>query len=248
MSWCGEGDAPVTDSGREAEARVVMNETIGARVDEVRERISAAQRRAGRAPDSVRLVAATKVQSVASIEAVLAAGVADLGENRAQELVAKTPELARFDPVWHFIGRLQRNKINQLKDLVTWWQSIDSPDLADALTARVPSARVLVEVNVDAAPQKGGCAPTAVPALVDHLRGHGAHVAGLMTVAPAGVDARPTFALVRELAERLELDELSMGMSGDFEVAVEEGATLVRVGTGLFGLRPTFPQSRDPGR
>ncbi len=240
----------MNESGREAEAEAlaVMNATIRARVEVVRERIAAAQRSAGRAPDSVRLVAATKVQPVARIEAVLAAGVADLGENRAQELVAKAPDLARFDPIWHFIGRLQRNKINQLKDQVTWWQSIDSPDLADALTSRVPSARVLVEVNVDAAPQKGGCAPLAVPALVERLRSHGAHVAGLMTVAPAGVDPRPTFALVRELAARLELDELSMGMSGDFEVAVEEGATFVRVGTGLFGLRPTFPQSRDQGR
>ncbi len=223
-------------------------ETIRARVVAVRERIAAAQQRAGRAANSVRLVAATKVQPVTSIQAVIEAGVHDLGENRAQELVAKAADLARFDPVWHFIGRLQRNKINQLKDRVTWWESIDSEDLADALTSRVPSAKVLVEVNVDDAPQKGGCSPASAPALVDRLRSQGAQVAGLMTVAPAGVDPRPTFALVRELGEGLGLEELSMGMSGDFEAAVEEGATIVRVGTGLFGLRPTFPQSRDQGR
>ncbi len=223
-------------------------EAIRERVEEVRERIASAEQRAGRAPDSVRLVAATKVQPVTSIQAVIDAGVHDLGENRAQELVAKASDLARFDPVWHFIGRLQRNKINQLKDRVTWWESIDNADLVDALTARVPAARVLVEVNADGAPQKGGCAPGAVGQLVDRLRSQGAQVAGLMTVAPAGVDPRPTFALVRELGEGLGLDELSMGMSGDFEAAVEEGATIVRVGTGLFGLRPTFPQSRDQGR
>ncbi len=212
-------------------------ETIRARVVAVRERIAAAQQRAGRAANSVRLVAATKVQPVTSIQAVIEAGVHDLGENRAQELVAKAADLARFDPVWHFIGRLQRNKINQLKDRVTWWESIDSEDLADALTSRVPSAKVLVEVNVDDAPQKGGCSPASAPALVDRLRSQGAQVAGLMTVAPAGVDPRPTFALVRELGEGLGLEELSMGMSGDFEAAVEEGATIVRVGRALFGER-----------
>ncbi len=236
----------MTGPGRDEDI-TATTETIRVRVEEVRARIAAAQRRAGRAPDSVRLVAATKVQPVASIQAVIAAGVRDLGENRAQELVAKATDLARFDPIWHFIGRLQRNKINQLKDRVTWWESIDSSDLADALMARVPGARVLVEVNADGAPQKGGCVPDAVPQLVERLRSQGAQVAGLMTVAPAGVDPRPTFALVRELGEQLGLGELSMGMSGDFEVAVEEGATIVRVGTGLFGLRPTFPQSRDQG-
>ncbi len=229
-------------------AAAAVAAAITARVEAVREQIADAERRAGRAPGSVRLVAATKRQPVTSVAAALAAGVRDLGENRAQELVVKAPALAHLDPIWHFIGRLQRNKINQARPWVTWWDSVDGPDLADALTARVRAPRVLVEVNVDAAPQKGGCAPATVPGLVDRLRDGGAEVAGLMTVAPAGEDPRRSFAVVRDLAEHLELAELSMGMSGDFESAIEIGATIVRVGTGLFGLRPTFPQSRDAGR
>lgn len=227
--------------------------TIAARVTAVRERIADASRRAARPADSVRLVAATKTQSVASIAAVIAAGVRELGENRAQELVAKAPELAHLDPTWHFIGRLQRNKINQLLPWVQWWESIDRVELADALAARTgagrnPPIRVLVEVQMVAEAQKGGCTPTEAPVLVDRLRERGLVVGGLMTVAPAQGDPVPVFAALRELAERLELKDLSMGMSGDFEAAISEGATIVRIGTGLFGPRPTFPQFQDAGR
>lgn len=232
--------------------------TIAARVTAVRERIADASRRAARPADSVRLVAATKTQSVASIAAVICAGVRELGENRAQELVAKAPELAHLDPTWHFIGRLQRNKINQLLPWVQWWESIDRLELADALAARTggdcdgggrnPPIRVLVEVQMVAEAQKGGCTPTEAPVLVDRLRERGLVVEGLMTVAPAQGDPVPVFAALRELAERLELKDLSMGMSGDFEAAIGEGATIVRIGTGLFGPRPTFPQFQDAGR
>lgn len=215
---------------------------LAARVVEVRERIAAAARAAGRDPGSVRLVAATKTQPVEAVAAVVAAGVVDLGENRAQELVAKAPGLAAASPVWHFIGRLQRNKINQLAPWVVWWQSIDRPALIAALASRVPGARILVEVNIGGEPQKGGCAPTDAPRLVDEARTAGLEVAGLMTVAPAAGDPRPGFATLRELAGRLGVTELSMGMSGDFEAAVAEGATMVRVGSALFGPRATFPR------
>ena len=226
----------------------MTGESVTERVGAVRERIASAARVAGRAPDAIRLVAATKTQPVDAIAEVIAAGVHDLGENRAQELVAKAPALAPLAPVWHFIGRLQRNKINQLAPWVESWESVDRGDLADALAARVPGAAVLVEVNVAAEAQKDGCSVADAPVLVDQLRVLGIRVDGLMTVAPAEGDPRPTFARLRELAQRLELVELSMGMSGDFEAAIAEGATRVRIGTGLFGLRPTFPQFPDSGR
>ena len=106
-------------------------ESVAARVAAVRDRIDAAARTAGRSPDAVRLVAATKTQTVDAVRAVAAAGVTDLGENRAQELVAKAPELAGSDPTWHFVGRLQRNKVNQLAPWVRWWQSVDRAELVD---------------------------------------------------------------------------------------------------------------------
>jgi pyridoxal phosphate enzyme (YggS family) len=222
--------------------------TIATRVAVVREQMAEAARRAGRDVLEVQLVAATKTQSVDAIAQVMAAGVRDLGENRAQELVAKAPELVHLDPTWHFIGRLQRNKIKQLAPWVSCWQSIDRLELADALAARVSVANVLVEVNVAAEPQKGGCSVEGVAPLVDHLRTLGIAVTGLMTVAPAGVDPRPTFAALRGLAARCEVGELSMGMSADFEAAIAEGATIVRIGTGLFGMRATFPQFPPPER
>lgn len=214
---------------------------VAARVAAVRDRIAAAARASGRPPDAVRLVAATKTQPVDAVRAVLAAGVTDVGENRAQELVAKAPALVDAAPTWHFIGRLQRNKINQLAPWVRWWQSVDRAELVDALATRAPGARVLLEVNVAGEAQKGGCTPTEAPALVDRARAGGLVPVGLMTVAPAAGDPRPVFAALRELGDRLGLAELSMGMSGDFEAAVAEGATVVRVGTALFGPRPPAP-------
>ena len=226
----------------------MTGESVTERVVAVRERIVSAARAAGRAPSEICLVAATKTQPVDAIAEVIAAGVHDLGENRAQELVAKAPALAPLAPVWHFIGRLQRNKINQLAPWVESWESVDRTEVADALAARAPGAAVLVEVNVAEEVQKGGCSVADAPALVDQLRVLGIRVDGLMTVAPARGDPRRSFAGLRELAQHLELVELSMGMSGDFEAAIAEGATRVRIGTGLFGLRPTFPQFPDSGR
>jgi pyridoxal phosphate enzyme (YggS family) len=205
----------------------------------VREQIDAAARRAGRDPATVLLLGASKTVQAAVIAETLAAGLIDYGENRAQELVAKAEELDGVVPAprWHFLGRLQRNKVAALAPRVTLWHSVDRQELGVAIARRAPGARVLVEVNLAREDQKGGCDPDAASALTDALRAVDLHVAGLMTVPPAGRDPRPFFAELRTLAARLEVGELSMGMSGDFEVAVEEGATIVRVGRALFGAR-----------
>jgi PLP dependent protein len=211
-----------------------MTPTVAERVAAVRERIEAAAGRVGRDPASVTLVAATKTVDVARVREVVAAGVTDLGENRAQELLTKT---AVVGARWHFLGRLQRNKVRQLAPWVGCWQSVDRAELGAEIARRAPGARVLVEVNVGEEPQKGGCAPAAVPALADALRADGLDVAGLMVVPPHDDDPRRWFARVREQAASLDLAELSMGMTDDFEVAIEEGATTVRVGRALFGAR-----------
>jgi PLP dependent protein len=214
----------------------VSGSGVAARVGEVRERIVAAAARAGRDPGGVTLVAATKTVDRARVQEVVDAGVVDVGENRAQELLAKTGvDGAR----WHFLGRLQRNKVRRLAPWVTCWQSVDRAELGVEVARRAPGARVLVEVNLAAEPQKGGCAPGEVARLVDGMRTDGLDIAGLMTVPPLDGDPRPWFAALRGHAEVLGLPELSMGMTDDYEVAVEEGATIVRVGRALFGARPS---------
>ena len=214
---------------------------IAERVRVVEERLRAAERRAGRTEGAVRLVAVTKGVAPARIEEVLVAGVDELGESRAQELVAKAEAFASRGPAWHFVGRIQRNKVRALAPLVELWHSVDRPKVGEAIAWRRPGARVLVEVNTSGEPQKGGCAPEAAGALVEDMTRRGLSVEGLMTVPAAGPDPRPSFARLRELAGGLDLPELSMGMSDDFEVAVEEGATMVRLGRALFGPRPAPP-------
>jgi uncharacterized pyridoxal phosphate-containing UPF0001 family protein len=157
-----------------------------------------------------------------------------VGENRAQELLRKTDVAGAR---WHFLGRLQRNKVRQLAPWIACWQSVDRAELGAEIARRAPGARVLVEVNLGEEQQKGGCAPAEVAALVDRLRAEGLDVAGLMAVPPHDDDPGRWFARLREQAVGLGLTELSMGMTDDFEVAVEEGATIVRVGRALFGPR-----------
>jgi PLP dependent protein len=221
--------------------------TIAEQLAEVRERIAAAARVSGRDPDAVTLVVVTKEVGLDGVRAVLAAGAADLGENRAQDLVAKAEALAPDEDLelrWHFIGRLQRNKVRTLTNHVALWESIDRTSLAEEVGRRAPGSAVLVQVNVTGEAQKGGCAPEATGALVDACREHGCAVVGLMTVPPAEGDPRPIFARVRQMTDDLGLSVCSMGMSGDYETAIAEGATMVRVGSAIFGPR----QSRAGAR
>jgi pyridoxal phosphate enzyme (YggS family) len=214
-----------------------LRDEVAVNVNTVRERI----RSAGANPDSVRLVAVTKGFGPEVVEAVLSAGVVDVAESYAQELEAKAAVVS--GPRWHFVGRLQTNKVRRLAPLVGLWQSIDRPALVSEVARRVPGARALVQVNVTAERGRGGCDPCDVPVLVDQLRQSAIEVAGLMAVGDAGSPERSRlgFRLLTELADRLELAERSMGMSADLEVAVEEGSTMVRIGRALFGDRPSSP-------
>jgi pyridoxal phosphate enzyme (YggS family) len=222
---------------------------VAGRLADVRARIAAAATRAGRDPDDVTLVVVTKEVDIARVRAALLAGARDLGENRAQELVSKARALASDErrdsaPRWHFIGRLQRNKVRSLAPYVSLWESVDRIELGREIAEHARAARVLVQVNVADEQQKGGCIPSETAVLVDALCGLGLEVEGLMTVPPAVGDPRPWFAQLRSLATEIGLPTLSMGMSGDFEQAVEEGATIVRVGSAVFGTRPSATDSR----
>lgn len=209
----------------------------------MRGRIGAACRRVGRDPASVRLVAVTKGRPADEIRRrVLSEGLLDLGENRVQEWRDKAAALPR-EVRWHFVGSLQRNKVKYLADAgVSLVHSLNSRRLADAMdqqgARRGHRFRALIEVDVAGEETKQGIAPSDAGRLLDHCRPlEHLEVVGLMAMAPFSQDpedARPVFASLRALCDRLELPEASMGMSGDLEVAVEEGATLVRVGTSLF--------------
>ena len=209
--------------------------TIRANAARVRDRMSGA----GGDPSVVRLVAVTKGQPAGIVRAALDAGLGEFGENYAQELVAKAAAID-VDLQWHFVGQLQRNKVRQIAPLVGLWQSVDRLRLGEEIAQRQPGAAVLVQVNVAGEATKGGCEPAEVPALVAGLVERGLDVRGIMAMAPAGPPegARPVFNAARELRDRLGLPEASMGMTDDYEVALSEGATIVRVGRGLFGPRP----------
>ncbi len=221
---------------------------VGRRLAVLRDRIA----HAGGDPDQVRIVAVTKGFGVEAARVALALGLMDLGENYAQELLAKAAALAGGSdqhgprPRWHFIGRLQGNKVKALAPVVSLWQSVDRPSLVAELARRAPGAAVLVQVNVSGEPQKGGCAPADAPGLVAMLRDGGLDVRGLMAVGPTGppAAARPGFAALADLADRLGLPERSMGMTADLEVAVSEGATMIRIGEALFGPRPAAAVAR----
>jgi PLP dependent protein len=217
---------------------------IGERIDLVRKRIAAAADRAGRDPASVRLIGVVKDVSPAALEEALRAGLGDLGENYTQEAERHREALGPVEraPSWHLIGHLQTNKAAAAVRLFDTIQSIDSVRLAQQLSAKTASPlRILLEVNVAGEPSKYGLAPAEVARTVSDLaRVEHLELVGLMTIAPSvssPEDARPVFQQLRELAEANALHELSMGMTGDFEVAVEEGATMVRIGRAIFGER-----------
>ncbi|MBU2547333.1 MAG: YggS family pyridoxal phosphate-dependent enzyme [Proteobacteria bacterium] len=213
----------------------------------IRERIDAACLRAGRDPGEVRLVAVSKTVPAEIVEAGIEAGLTILGENYVQEAEAKIESIGRTRAAWHFIGRLQTNKARYAVRLFDLIHSVDSFKLARELDKRAAGQgsrqAVLVQVNVSGEATKGGTALDQAAELVDRIGGlPNLDLKGLMTMPPFFDQpdrARPYFASLRELKDRIgpPLVELSMGMSGDFEAAVEEGATLVRVGTALFGSR-----------
>ena len=190
----------------------------------------------------VRIVAVTKGFGVDAPRAALAAGLTMIGENYAQELIAKHEELStdeRDRIKWHFLGRLQRNKVRSIAAIVSVWQSVDRSELIDEIARRAPGAKVMIQLNLSNEPQKGGAPLSEGEQLVGHAREVGLTVIGLMGVGTAGdsFETAAGFARLVELADRLGLPERSIGMSDDLELAVREGSTMVRVGTGLFGAR-----------
>jgi len=215
---------------------------VAANLAAVRARIARAAERAGRDPGSVHLIAVSKTKPAALVRAALAAGATDFGENYVQEAVAKRAEVGAGGR-WHLIGHLQRNKAARAVETFDCIQTVDSAALGTALARHAAEQQrtihVLVEVRVGGEATKSGVDPAVLPALLAELRSPALVVDGLMTVPPPGDPeaARPHFRTLRALGERAGLRELSMGMSDDFEVAIEEGATMVRVGRAIFGAR-----------
>ncbi|MDQ1437574.1 MAG: dependent protein [Acidimicrobiaceae bacterium] len=201
-------------------------DAIGERLAEVRSRIGT----------DVTVVAVTKGFGPEAVRMALDAGLVDVGENYAQELLAKAAAVdaaAAGDVRWHFLGHVQGNKVKSLAPVVAVWQGVDGSATAEAITARRPDAALFVQVNLSGLAQRNGCSWEDAPAVVESAPG----VRGLMGVAGPG-DPRPQFRRLAALARELGLPEVSMGMSGDYAVAVEEGSTMVRLGTVLFGPRP----------
>ena len=232
---------------------VFTGESIADRVRGVLSNIRAAAEKSGRDPHRVRLVAATKTVPVERIREGMDAGLSLLGENRVQEALQKIEALAQTQVRWHFIGQLQRRKVRSIIGLFDLIHSVDSMELAQEIDRRAREAGciqdVLLEVNVGGESTKAGFRPDGLVQVVVgmtqlvHLR-----IKGLMAIPPPTVEAdsaRPYFVQIRELAQAVaaetipgvRMDELSMGMSNDYAVAVEEGATLVRVGSAIFGAR-----------
>jgi pyridoxal phosphate enzyme (YggS family) len=212
-------------------------------LEQVRVRI-----RAAGGDDDVAVLAVTKGFGPDAVEAAVAAGCPVIGENYAQEVLAKRDAIERTGARVHFIGQLQSNKVRQLAGLVDVYESVDRPSLVNELARRSPGARVLVQAAALDEPGKGGAALDDVPALVEAARDAGLDVAGLMTVGPTrgGPEAARTgFRAVRSLVDRLGLAVCSMGMTDDLEVAVAEGSTQVRIGTALFGRRAPVSSSEQ---
>lgn len=232
---------------RESE-RVLDEKQIAERLQSVRETVAAAERRARRAPGSVRLILASKTQPAEAIRIAYVAGARDFGENYVREAVRKRAALDDLDDAtWHLIGHLQTNKAGLATRSFDLIQTLDSERLAIALARTSPDhpMPVLTEVNLGGESTKAGVAPDELERLIEAVRER-VHVRGLMTIPPP-VDSpegsRPYFRALRELRDRvagptgLALSELSMGMTNDFHIAIEEGATMVRVGRAVFGER-----------
>ncbi len=224
---------------------------------QVKRCIIEAAKRAGRDPSGVRLLAVTKEQSDATVAKGIQAGMTLLGENKVQEASGKIEAFGRKNGLeWHFIGRLQKNKVKFIFDLFDLIHSVDSLALAEAIHKKAQKIGfcmpILLQINISGEKSKLGIDPVDLPEEIQKFaKLEGVKISGLMTIPPFDRNpetSRPYYARLRELRDtcsslnipRIYLDELSMGMSNDYEVAIEEGATLVRVGTGLFGPRPSL--------
>ena len=217
---------------------------IAQRLSEVRARVAAACEREGRNPSEVTIVGVSKTQPAEAVAEAVAAGLIDLGENRAQELLpkAEAAEALGVRPRWHFIGHLQRNKVRDVLPHIAVLHSLDSERLAEEIERRATRPLVCyVEINVATEASKEGVAPSGLSRLLSFARScENVQVAGLMTVAPQAADpedVRPVFRTLRALAREHGLAGLSMGMTEDYPVAIEEGATVVRIGRAIFGAR-----------
>ena len=218
---------------------------LAERLTAVRDRIASAARAVGRAAADVTLVAVSKTHDAGAISAAIGAGQRVFGENRVQEAQAKYPALraAQPDLVLHLIGPLQTNKVKEAVALFDVIETVDRPKLAEALAREMERAgrrpRCLIQVNSGEEPQKAGVLPAAADAFITECRERWQlPVAGLMCIPPLDQEPSPHFALLREIARRHQLPDLSMGMSADYEIAIRLGATHVRVGTAIFGERP----------
>ena len=224
---------------------------IRANLGRVQEAVARACARAGRSPDHVLLIAVSKTMDAERVRLAIEAGVAALGENRVQEAKEKIERLGHPVP-WHLIGSLQTNKARDAARLFDWIHSVDRLELARELSRRAGDRvlDVLLQVNLGDEPQKGGVAPAEVKRLREAVAGlPGLRVRGLMAIPPAAENpehTRPYFRRLRELRDALGLEHCSMGMSADYEVAIEEGATMVRVGTAIFGPRASSPKGSAP--
>jgi hypothetical protein len=212
-------------------------------VREIERRIAQACERAGRLPDEITLVVVTKTFGPPLIEAAFQAGIRNFGENRVQEAKAKIEALAHLKPItWHMVGRLQSNKAKAALGLFDIIHSVDSVKLAEVLSRRAErEIPILLEVNVSGEATKAGFSEGGLSAAVEQISQlPNLEIKGLMTMAPTVSDAeevRPVFRRLRQLRDSLGLEHLSMGMTDDFEVAIEEGATMVRIGRAIFGER-----------
>ncbi len=192
--------------------------------------------------DNVQIIAVTKTFPASAVNAVVAAGCSFIGENYAQDLLEKWPEVdVNHRPEVHFIGRLQTNKVRSLSHVVDVWQSVDRISVIDEIARRAPNARVMLQVNAAGESEKGGCAMSDLEGMYGRCSASGLTVIGLMTVGPTNGEVaatRQAFETTARLAQGLGLREVSMGMTGDLELAIDCGSTMVRIGSAIFGDRP----------
>ena len=227
--------------------------SIAQNLQSIKESVNAACKRAGRNPDSVQLIAVSKTKPESAIIEALEAGQLHFGENKMQELQSKMEKISQPSAVWHMIGTIQTNKIRLIAPRVNWIHSVGKAKYLDEINKRAGSGgrviNVLIQVNISAEDQKSGCAPEKLPHILEHAQTlEHLRVRGLMGMAHFAENpehVRSEFALLRTTLEsnskynggNIQLSELSMGMSNDFEVAIEEGATMIRVGSAIFGSR-----------